>query len=83
MAISTVELAQARDTVQEILEEMEVGSYGFDVEPAGRDWEVALEFVTDGGWRAIELKIPRAELQRARDNPGARRALLDDWRNRL
>lgn len=83
MQLSTAELAQARDTVQGLLDQLGLNAYLFEVEPRAGHWEVRVECAPNGGWHSSVLNVEEDWLAACRVDPGARSALLAEWRKRL
>lgn len=82
-AIGTVELALAREVAATLFEELGIQSYMYGVEPGTESLQVIIECAFDGGWERIVLDTSMTELLVVRNDPEARRALLNAWRDRL
>jgi len=78
MALSIEELARAREVVSELLEELHLGTYTFDVEPRDGGWEIQIECAAEDGWMTRSFTATREELHRGND-ARVRQQLLDAW----
>lgn len=83
MPLSSTELARARDLVADILEELQLDAYLFEVEPGTGEWEVRVECPVAEGWAHRRLRVDRERLLAADEDPAQRRRLVDDWQQRL
>lgn len=84
MSLSIAELARARETTAELLDELGLEAYLFEVEAFGDQWELKVDCVVDAGnaWESTTLSIPR-EILLASGDAAIHRRLLADWRGRL
>ena len=80
-------LVQAKRAVGELLEELGLAEYVFEVEPsadAPDTWVVKVEARVDGAWKATELRVDRHALEKSSGRKSdARLELLEAWRARL
>ena len=83
MAESIAELAQIRELVTKILDELELDAYLFEVEPREGQWELKVECAVKEGWETVRLPVTKALLLRGADDPEVYRSLLDEWREVL
>jgi len=85
MSLSTVEIAQARDTANKILDELRLDAYIFELEPRDDVWELTIECACDidGGWESIMLQIPKKMLLDSFDNETAKQRLFEYWKKML
>lgn len=83
MDISEQELAEARDTVEELLTQLGLTAYLFAVEPHADHWEVRVECAPNGSWRSSVFSVEEEWLSACRSDPSARTALLAEWHKRL
>ena len=84
MAVSGDELRRAREAAEDLLEEMGLAAYLYEVEPAPDHWLVRVECaVTDGGWQSAELPVAKDQLLAAGRNARIRESLLEDWGGEL
>lgn len=79
------ELAQARETTAELLEELGLESYLFAVEPREDQWELKVDCVTDqrGTWETVVVPIEKTALLACSQNAAERQRVLVEWRLRL
>lgn len=77
MALSMIALAQAREVIVGLLDEIGLEAYLFEIEPKNAQWELKLECAMEAheGWESITVKIPRDILLSSRSNPAARERL--------
>lgn len=83
MPLSTFDLAQAREITSELLEELGLEAYLFEVEPSSEQWLIKVECAIPEGWESVRLPIQKENLLVLRQDSSARRQLLDAWRDRL
>ena len=83
MSISTIELAQTREAVTRILDELQLDAYLFEVEPSEGQWELRVECAVEGGWERVTLTVAKELLLLAVDDSKVRHSLLDEWRETL
>lgn len=83
MPLSTAELANAREIVSKILDELRFDAYLFEVEPGEDKLEITVECAVEGGWETVKLIVDKDHLLRGIDDPGAHQLLLNNWRNVL
>ena len=79
MTVSTVELANAREIVHELLEQLQLEAYLFEVEPRAPGWKIRVDCGIEGQWQSLILDVDPAQLSASRADSAARAALLDDW----
>ena len=79
MAATTHELASARELIQDLLDELGLDAYIFEVEPRGQAWELRLECANDnnGSWTTISMQLSPEQLYAAFDSVPARESLRD------
>ncbi len=80
MPLSTMELAEARQAVAELLEQAGLDAFLFEVEPREGHWELRLECAAPDGWQALVLSVDKDTLLASRKDDEARRRLIEDWR---
>lgn len=83
MPLSSADLIQAREAAAELLEELGLDAYLFEIEPRDGQWELRVECAIEEGWENVVLPVPKALLLAGRDDVDARQQLLTDWRERL
>ena len=81
--ITTRELAEAKDAVTLLLEELALPAYIFEVDPRNGLWEVRIDRAVDGNWQSLVFPIHIEELQQVITDQAARTRMLDQWRNLL
>lgn len=80
MPLSTMELAEARQAVSDLLEQAGLDAYLFEVEPRQGHWELRLECAIPDGWQTLVLPVDKDSLLASRKDDDARRRLIDNWR---
>ena len=83
MTLSMTELAQAREVVRRVLEELQLDAYLYEVEPCEGQWEVKVECPTEGGWETCRLTANKEYLLRGVDDAVVHEVLIDNWREAL
>lgn len=81
--ITTRELAQAKEAVGLLLEELKLSAYLFEVEPRNGPWNVQIDCAASGCWQSLTLSVDVAELIDVVNNASARNNLLGRWRQEL
>ncbi len=81
--ITTRDLAQAKEAVGLLLDELKLSNYLFDVEPRSGPWEVRIDCAAGGVWHSLTLAVDLAELIKVVADLAARQKLLGRWRSAL
>ena len=82
MPSTIAELAQAREATTKLLDELDLPTYLFEIEPLDNgQWELRLEFQVNnsGTWEAITLPVPRETLFSSQTEMVTRQRLLNEW----
>jgi hypothetical protein len=85
MTLSIAELARARDTTAELLDELRLDAYLFEIEPRDGQWQLKVDCAVeaDGAWESVTLVVPKEMLLMGLDDTSIRRRILAEWRGRL
>lgn len=83
MTLSMRELAQAREVVGRVLEELSLEAYLFEIEPHEGQWEIRVECAVDDGWETCRLSADKEYLLRGADDAVVHEVLTDNWREAL
>ena len=83
MKITTEQLAQARDTLATLLDEIGLENYVFEVEPNERQWGIIVECAVDEGWERVQLKASEDYILRGKDDAILHQFLLEEWSDAL
>ena len=83
MPLSVDELVDARETVRSLLDDLQIGSYLFEVEPKEDDWEVHIDCRAGDDWQSTVVRVGRTRLASIGKEPTGREQLLAVWRRRL
>lgn len=83
--ITTRDLAQTKEAVTSLLEQLDLSAYLFEVEPRddGTPWEVRIDCEAQGGWQSLSLPIDADRLLRAVTEESARAEMLSEWQTAL
>lgn len=83
--ITTRDLAQTKEAVAGLLEQLGLSAYVFEVEPRddGAPWEVRIDCAASGGWQSLSLPIDADRLLQAAAEGSVRADMLSEWRNAL
>lgn len=81
--ITTHELAQAKEAVSMLLEQLGVAAYLFEIEPREGPWSLRIDCALDDGWQSVALPVDKSLLVASREDIRAREHLLDEWRAQL
>ena len=83
MALTTIELARAREATSLLLDELGLKAYLFEVDITDGQWLVKVDCALDGGgWQTVVLPARDIPLV-IRGDEEARAKLLASWRERL
>lgn len=83
MSLSRNELLQAREVVAQVLEELGLDAYLFEVEPQEGQWEIRVECAVEGGWETCRLSADKEYLLRGTEDAVVHEVLIDNWREAL
>ena len=83
MDLTAKNLAEAKETVGNLLEQLGLSAYLFEVEPRADQWQVRVECALDSGWQSSVLSIDDSALRACRIDRLARDQMLAEWRKRL
>jgi hypothetical protein len=83
MTLSMNELAQAREVVSKVLDELGIDAYLFEVEPREGQWEITVECAVADGWETCRLTADKEYLLRGVDDALVHEVLSDNWREAL
>jgi hypothetical protein len=83
MNLTTENMAEAKNTVGNLLEQLGLTAYLFEVEPRTDHWEVRVECALDSGWQSSVLNVDDKALRACRTDHFVRDQLLGEWRRRL
>ena len=83
MKQSITELAEIREVVTKLLDELQLEAYLFEIEPQEGQWELTVECAINEGWETVKLKANKEYLQHGTDNAVFHQLLIDEWRQAL
>ena len=83
LTLSPDALLGARAVTEQILDELGMRNYRFDVEPASSAFDVFVEHEHDGAWHAVRLHEEARVLLDAVRSDDARSEIAERWRARL
>ncbi len=83
MDLTARNLAEAKETVDILLEQLGLSAYLFEVEPHENYWEVRVECPLDSGWQSSVFKVDDNALRATRTDRFVRDQMLGEWRKRL
>jgi hypothetical protein len=81
--ITTIELAQAKEAVNTLLEQLGLATYLFDIEPRQEAWELRVDCAMPDGWQSLTFPVDKGALLRCAHDGLTRQRLLEDWREQL
>ena len=80
MTLSITELAEIREVVSKLLDQLGLEAYLFEVEPKEDQWEINVECaVGDDNWETVQLTAKKDVLYHGADDAVMHEALLDNW----
>jgi hypothetical protein len=83
MTLSTIEFAKAREVIKQLLDELKLDAYLFEVEPDENTLEIKVECAVEGGWETVTIPAEKVLLLRAIDDIDTYQSLMEQWRGRL
>lgn len=83
MKQSVAELAQIREVVVKLLDELQLEAYLFGIEPQEDQWQLTVECAIDEGWETVKLKANKDYFQHGTDDAVFHQLLIDEWRDAL
>lgn len=83
MDLSASNLAEARETVGELLEQLGLTAYLFEVEPRADHWEVRVECALDSAWQSSVFTVEDSALRASRTDRLVRDQILGELHKRL
>jgi hypothetical protein len=84
MTLSITELAQIREVVKNILDQLKLDAYLFEVEPKEDRWEIKVECaVGKESWETVTLTAKKDILFHGGDDAVMHQVLLDNWAEAL
>lgn len=85
MVTKSIDLILAREVIENVLNQLEVDAYLFEVEPKTGSWELKVECAIDEGWGSFTLDLaeplPKGEQEEAMLLERMRTALASCKRN--
>ena len=84
MTLSMTELAEIRDVVGKLLDQLRLVAYLYEVEPKEDQWEINVECaVGDNNWETVRLTAEKDILFHGADDAVMHQVLLDNWSEAL
>lgn len=84
LTLSPTALLGARAATEQILDELGLLNYRFDVEPRDATvFDVFIEHERDGAWHTVGIQEPAKRLLAAPTDPALRGEVRECWRSRL
>lgn len=74
---------EARDAVAQLLSDLPLQNFRFDVEPHDDGWQVRLEYAAGQTWKEATLHIEHGSLERALRDTASRREVVERWKQQL
>lgn len=81
--ITTRELAQAKEAVSTLLDQLGVAEYLFQVEPRNGLWEVCIDCAAEEAWQSLTLTVDVTDLLQVEHNATVRQQLVTEWAAKL
>lgn len=83
MDLTARNLAEAKETVGNLLEQLGLTTYLFEVEPRADRWEVRVECALDSAWQSSVFTVEDTALRACRTDRLVRDQLLGELHKRL
>lgn len=83
MNLTATNLAEARETVGKLLEQLGLTAYLFEVEPRADRWEVRVECALNSAWQSSVFTVEDKTLRASRTDRLVRDQMLAEMHKRL
>ena len=84
MTVSMAELAEVREVVGKLFDQLALDAYLFEVEPKEDQWEIKVECaVGKESWETVRLTAKKDILLHGADDAVMHQVLLDNWNEAL
>lgn len=83
MAVSILELANAREIVRDLLEELQLEAYIFEVEPKDPHWQIRLDCGLGDQWQSLMFEVDFERLKASKESDQVREEILAAWQKHL
>lgn len=83
MELSSRNLAEAKEAVGNLLEQLGLTAYLFEIEPRDDRWEVRVECALDSAWQSSVFTVEDKTLRTSRTDRHVRDQLLGELHRRL
>ncbi|MCG6970141.1 MAG: hypothetical protein LJE85_10275 [Gammaproteobacteria bacterium] len=84
MTLSIIEIAEIREVVGKLLDQLKIDAYLFEVEPKDDQWEIKVECAVDKRcWETVRLTAKKDILFHGADDAVMHQVLLDNWSEAL
>ena len=84
MKQSITELAEIREVIAKLLDELQLEAYLFEIEPSGEEqWQLTVECAIKDGWETVKLKANKDYFLHGADDAVFHQLLIDEWREAL
>jgi len=77
------ELAETRETITKLLDELQLEAYLFEIKPQDGQWQLTVECTVDEGWETVKLKANKDYIQHGANDALLHQLLFDEWREAL
>jgi hypothetical protein len=83
MMPSGIEIREAREAVQRILDGIGLRSFVYTIEPKERSWQLHIEYTKDGEWQSYSAVVDLTLLRASLRDEATRERLRDALRAKL
>jgi hypothetical protein len=83
MGWSTDEISNIRALVADLLDDIGLKSYEFNIEQDQNNWIVSADFPHRGQWQTVDLRVDKTLLRHCLTHEKMRERLRSVWKNRL
>jgi len=81
--LSINKLAQVRDNLDKLLNELQLDAYIYEVEPHDGQWQLTVECATEDGWETVKFSAKEEYLIRGADDAFIHETLIDNLQEAL
>lgn len=83
MDTSLSQIANMREAVEKLLDELNLEAYLYDIEPGEKQWELTIECAIKDGWETIKLRANKDYFIHGSDDTIIHDLLISEWRETL
>lgn len=83
MVLSMLELANMREIVRDLLDQLQLEAYLFEVQPKDQNWEIRVDCGINDQWQSVVFEVDGDHLSACKEAGQPREELLAAWLKHL